>query len=174
MGASQRRKGARGELEACAVMADLLGGAWTRGGSAQRRQGPDRPADIVSEAWRGLHVEVKRGQRVHLGPAYDQAVGAAAPWQLAVVLARRDRDPIGWVTVRPWLAGIDPWQRPEDVPTLAGSRARVWGALGSAQAVWWSRGHDLLIVEHVALGCAAIRLLWGRQPGRESVARDET
>ena len=96
MGASQRRKGARGELEACRVLEEHLGGTWTRGGSAQRRQGDNKPADVESDQWAWLHVEVKRQARPSPLAALEQAVEDAG-LRTPVALVRRDRDPLGWV-----------------------------------------------------------------------------
>jgi hypothetical protein len=95
-------KGKRGELEAASVLDDLLGGTWERlyGQQARGARGTSKPPDIAADEWPGLHTEVKRGKKVNLWAALEQAVTEAhgshrVPW----VLARRDRDPMGWVVV---------------------------------------------------------------------------
>lgn len=97
MGASQRNKGARGEREACRALKAALGGEWQRSGSAQRRPGPGKPADVESSSYPGLFVEVKRQKRPSPLAALAQAVEDAPEHRVPVALVKRDRDPLGWV-----------------------------------------------------------------------------
>ena len=97
MGASQRRKGASGEREACKALTEHIGGTWTRSGSAQRRRGTGKPADVVSPQYPELFIEVKRGKSIGLWAALKQATEQAGDGQVPVVLARRDNGK--WVVV---------------------------------------------------------------------------
>ena len=111
MGASQRRKGAAGEREACAVLSQATGEPWERTGSAQRRKGstlPDvRPVD--RESLRDLlHVEVKRGAKPSPTAALRQAEEVCHETQrVPVALTRADRGE--------WLVTV----RFEDLQTVA-------------------------------------------------------
>lgn len=89
---NSRRKGARGELEACEYLSQLLGGEWARTGSQQRRGG-HVCADIESDDWPDVWVEVKRGKRnLSLWAALEQAKrDSRGSGRIPVVLARRDR-----------------------------------------------------------------------------------
>jgi hypothetical protein len=73
MGRSQREKGKRGEREAAAELAAVLGVTARRG--VQYHGGPDSP-DVVLEGV-PIHVECKRTERLSLWPAVDQAVADA-------------------------------------------------------------------------------------------------
>ncbi len=84
MSASQRRKGARGELE----VAELL----TRAGFPCSRNGRNGiTADDLAHSIPGVHLEVKRVERLNVPAAMAQAkrdAGIRSP----VVLHRRSRD----------------------------------------------------------------------------------
>jgi hypothetical protein len=73
MGRAQREKGKRGEREAAAELAAVLGVTARRG--VQYHGGPDSP-DVVLEGV-PIHVECKRTERLSLWPAVDQAVADA-------------------------------------------------------------------------------------------------
>jgi len=84
MGKSQREKGKRGEREAARELTRLLGVPVTR---SQQYKGGQHSADLVGAA--GLHVEVKRTERLRLYEAMEQAAedaGENAP----IVLHRRN------------------------------------------------------------------------------------
>ena len=92
MGAKSKRKGKTGELEAAKQRARLFGCQARRG--QQFAGSPDSP-DIVCDI-PGIHLEVKRAERLSLYAALDQAIddsGEAAP----VVLHRASRQP--WVAI---------------------------------------------------------------------------
>ena len=91
MGSMSRRKGAAGEREAAAALNDVLGTHLHRG--RQYHGGPDSP-DLAGDL-PGLHVEVKRVERLALYPALSQAKRDAAPDQVPVVMHRTNN--------RPWL-----------------------------------------------------------------------
>jgi len=73
MGRAQREKGKRGEREAAAELAAVLGVTARRG--VQYHGGPDSP-DVVLDGLT-IHVECKRTERLALWPAVDQAVADA-------------------------------------------------------------------------------------------------
>ncbi|MDQ6607748.1 MAG: hypothetical protein M3Z06_14530 [Actinomycetota bacterium] len=94
MTASQRRKGARGELE---VLALLHAAGWPR---AHRNfgSGSRGGADLVRGP-AGVLLEVKRhGGRLDLPAALRQAQAACGPHDLPVVAHRRDGEP-WWATL---------------------------------------------------------------------------
>lgn len=93
MSKASRDKGARGELEACRALEQVLGGEWQRSLVQSRGGGAERP-DVECHDYEGLHVEVKRAARVSWLPALSQAVadaGLVGPDQVPVVLGRQDR-----------------------------------------------------------------------------------
>ena len=94
MGRPSRDKGKRGEREAAKALADLLGIEVRRG--VQFQGGPDSP-DVVGLP--GIHVEVKRTERLQLMPAIEQATGDAGAGCVPLVLWRRSRSP--WIACVP-------------------------------------------------------------------------
>lgn len=85
---SSRQKGKRGELEAAALLRDLLGAAVTRNLGQARDGGQDL---IGIEGW---SVEVKRAAKPRLGEWWAQAVGQATNNGVApALLYRVDRQP---------------------------------------------------------------------------------
>jgi len=102
MGATSRRKGARGEREAAAELRRLLGTDARRG--CQFRGTPDSP-DVVTDL-AGVHVEVKRAEHLRLYPSLEQAIRDAGE-RVPVVLHRMNN--------RPWVAIV----RLADLPRLA-------------------------------------------------------
>ena len=95
MGSMSRRKGAAGEREAAAALNEVLGTHLHRG--RQYHGGPDSP-DRAGDM-PGLHVEVKRVERLALYPAMYQARRDAAPDQVPVVMHRANN--------RPWLICVE-------------------------------------------------------------------
>lgn len=88
---NSRRKGKRGELEAAHYLSDLLNLRARRG---QQYSGLEA-ADVVGVP--GVHVEVKRCERLSLYRAIDQAQNDAGPDEVAIVLHRRNRKP--WLVI---------------------------------------------------------------------------
>ena len=95
MGSMSRRKGAAGEREAAAALNEVFGTRFHRG--RQYHGGPDSP-DLAGDM-PGLHVEVKRVERLSLYPAMFQARRDAAPDQVPVVMHRANN--------RPWLIVVE-------------------------------------------------------------------
>jgi hypothetical protein len=95
MGSMSRRKGAAGEREAAAALNEVFGTRFHRG--RQYHGGPDSP-DLAGDM-PGLHVEVKRVERLSLYPAMYQARRDAAPDQVPVVMHRGNN--------RPWLIVVE-------------------------------------------------------------------
>jgi hypothetical protein len=88
---NSRRKGKAGELEASHFLSALFGLPCRRG--QQYAGGPYSP-DVVGID--GLHIEVKRTERLSLYKAIEQAKHDAGPDEVPMVLHRRNR--------KPWLA----------------------------------------------------------------------
>jgi Holliday junction resolvase len=97
-----RNKGKRGELELAAELRRLFGVDARRG--VQYHGGADSP-DVVSDL-PGIHIEVKRTERLSLYPAMNQAVNDAGD-KVPVVCHRANR--------QDWVAII----RLNDLPKLA-------------------------------------------------------
>lgn len=88
---NSRRKGKVGELEASHYLGALFGLPVRRGQQYAGR--PDSP-DVVGLD--GLHIEVKRTERLSLYKAIKQAEQDAGPDEVPMILHRRNR--------KPWLA----------------------------------------------------------------------
>ncbi len=88
-----KRKGAAGELEAAAALNRVLGTHLRRG--RQYHGGPDSP-DLTGDV-PGLHVEVKRTERLRLWEALEQARQDASVDQVPVVMHRANKKP--WVVI---------------------------------------------------------------------------
>jgi hypothetical protein len=123
MGKMSKRKGASGELEAAAKLNEILGTQFHRG--RQYHGGPESP-DLAGDV-PGLHVEVKRTERLRLWEAVRQARADAGVDQVPVVMHRANRKP--WVVI----VEVDLLIRLLDV--VDGVRARIGeqGAVGSGQ-----------------------------------------
>ena len=93
MGRMSKRKGAVGEREAAEKLNEVLGTKFRRG--RQYCGGPESP-DLVGDL-PGLHVEVKRCERLRLYEALSQAERDASGSQVPVVMHRSNRKP--WVVV---------------------------------------------------------------------------
>lgn len=93
MGRMSKRKGAAGEREAAAKLNEVLGTRLHRG--RQYHGGPDSP-DLAGDV-PGLHVEVKRTERLRIWEAVSQAQSDASVNQVPVVMHRASRKP--WVLI---------------------------------------------------------------------------
>jgi len=99
MGQRSKEKGKRGEREAAAELARLFGCHARRG---QQFSGDSTSPDVVCEI-PGVHIEVKRCERLQLWPAIEQALrdcGESVP----VVLHRPNHRP--WIAIVP-LDGLE-------------------------------------------------------------------
>jgi len=92
MGRMSRDKGKRGEREACKALSDALGGLYRRSVQYCGRGGT---ADITGLT--GIHMEVKRVERLSLYPALEQAQGDKLPKEKPIVLHRKNGKP--WVLI---------------------------------------------------------------------------
>ena len=90
MGKSQRDKGKRGEREAASKLSQIFGRPVAR---SQQFKGGQHSADLDNTP--GLHVEVKRCERLRLYDALQQAADDGAD-DIPLVLHRANR--------RPWIA----------------------------------------------------------------------
>lgn len=93
MGRMSKQKGASGEREAAQKLNEVLGTAFHRG--RQYHGGPESP-DITGDV-PGLHVEVKRTEKLRLWEAVKQARGDAGTDQVPVVMHRANHKP--WVLI---------------------------------------------------------------------------
>ena len=93
MGSMSKRKGAAGELEAAAKLNEVLGTRFHRG--RQYHGGPESP-DLAGDV-PGLHVEVKRTERLRIWEAVSQARSDASVDQVPVVMHRANRKP--WLVI---------------------------------------------------------------------------
>jgi hypothetical protein len=93
MGRMSKRKGAVGEREAAEKLNEVLGTRFRRG--RQYCGGPESP-DLAGDL-PGLHVEVKRCERLSLYKALTQARRDAAVDQVPAVMHRANNKP--WVIV---------------------------------------------------------------------------
>lgn len=105
MGKASRDKGARGEREAAEKLTEVTGLPWRRS-LVQTRMGGAEAPDVVCDELPGLHCEVKRGKRINLWAALEQAKRDADGKRVPFVLARKDRgkwvvlvelDDLGWL-----------------------------------------------------------------------------
>jgi len=102
MGKRSRDKGKRGELELAAELRRLFGVDARRG--VQYHGGEDSP-DVITDL-PGVHVEVKRTERLSLYPAMKQAARDAGADKVPVLFHRQNREE--------WLAVV----RLKDLPAL--------------------------------------------------------
>ena len=91
---NSRRKGAHGEREAAYYLGALFKLPVRRG---QQYQGGHDSADIFGLP--GLHIEVKRTERLSLYDAVKQARQDASADEVPIVLHRRSRKP--WLVIVP-------------------------------------------------------------------------
>lgn len=118
MGAKSKRKGKVGEQEASRELSRLFHVETRRG--QQFHGSPDSP-DVVGLP--GIHVEVKRTEKLSIYAAIDQAVGDAGEG-IPLVVHRRNE--------KPWLAVV----RLDDLPKLCvqGYLILASGDTGAAEA----------------------------------------
>ncbi|NQU97036.1 MAG: hypothetical protein HQ548_05270 [Chloroflexi bacterium] len=88
-----KRKGAKGEREAAAKLNEVLGTQFHRG--RQYHGGPESP-DLAGDV-PGLHVEVKRTERLRIWEAVRQARADGGVDQVPVVMHRANKKP--WVLI---------------------------------------------------------------------------
>ena len=93
MGSMSKQKGAAGEREAAAKLNTVLGTRFHRG--RQYRGGPESP-DLAGDL-PGLHVEVKRCERLRLFESLAQARRDASVTQVPIVMHRANHKP--WVVI---------------------------------------------------------------------------
>ena len=93
MGRMSKRKGAAGEREAAEKLNEVLGTRFHRG--RQYHGGPESP-DLAGDV-PGLHVEVKRTEKLRLWEAVRQARADASVDQVPIVMHRASRKP--WVVI---------------------------------------------------------------------------
>ena len=93
MGSMSKRKGAAGEREAAEKLNEVLGTQFHRG--RQYHGGPESP-DLTGDL-PGLHLEVKRCERLRLYEALAQARRDASVTQVPAVMHRANQKP--WVIV---------------------------------------------------------------------------
>jgi hypothetical protein len=99
-GRRSRDKGKRGELAAARELSRVLGVPARRGQQFSGVEGKD-----VVVGLDGLHVEVKRTEKLSLYPAVEQARRDAAADEVPLVLHRRNG--------KPWLVILELEQLPE-------------------------------------------------------------
>lgn len=92
---NSKQKGSRGEREAAKLLNKLLGCEARRG---QQFKGTPESPDLV-DAIPGVHVEVKRVEKLNLLNAINQAKADAGADEVAMVLHRRNQTP--------WLVTIE-------------------------------------------------------------------
>lgn len=113
-GRSSRNKGKSGEREAAKVLGGLLGTEMRR---AQQFAGGVDSADIIGVP--GLHVEVKRVERLRLYDAIEQSVNDAGV-SCPIVMHRTNR--------QPWLVSL----RAEDLVRLSRIITEACGTTGTS------------------------------------------
>lgn len=96
---NSRQKGKRGELEAAKVLREALGHETRRG---QQYSGASGDADVVGLP--GVHLEIKRVEKLNIVEAMKQAVRDARDGELPVVMHRRNREP--WLITMPLWAFV--------------------------------------------------------------------
>lgn len=97
MGKSQREKGKRGERELARRLREY--GYDARRG--QQYSGANGDADVIGLP--GVHIEVKRTEKLSLYDALAQAIADARPGEMPVVAHRRNN--CDWVIIQP----LDDW-----------------------------------------------------------------
>ena len=121
MGMTSKRKGASGEREAAAILNEVLGTQFRRG--CQYRGGPDSP-DLADDI-PGLHLEVKRTERLRLWEALRQAREDAGVDQVPVVIHRANR--------RPWVLIVEADQLIRLLDAVDSARAKIRPGSGDGQ-----------------------------------------
>ena len=97
---NSRAKGARGERELASKLREY---GYTNARRGQQYSGANGDADVV--ALDGIHIEVKRTERLSLYDALAQAKHDAKDGELPVVLHRKNN--CEWVVIQP----LDGWMQ---------------------------------------------------------------
>lgn len=90
---NSRQKGKRGELEAAKVLKEY--GYETRRG--QQYSGATGDADVVGLP--GIHLEIKRVEKLNISKAMQQSIQDAKDGEMPVVMHRRNRET--WLVTMP-------------------------------------------------------------------------
>ena len=117
MGKMSKRKGAAGELEAARKLNEVLGTNFHRG--RQYHGGPESP-DLAGDL-PGLHVEVKRVERLRIWEALEQARTDAGVDQVPVVMHRANK--------RPWVMIVEADYLIRLLDVVDECRAKIGGAI---------------------------------------------
>ena len=103
---NSRDKGKRGELEAAHVLKDY-------GYDARRSQqyaGINSDADVVGLP--GIHIEVKRVEKLNIENAMEQSVRDKREGEIPIVMHRKNRKP--WLVTMPldyWMLLYKAWEK---------------------------------------------------------------
>jgi len=103
---NSRQKGARGERELAGIL-KAYGYTARRG---QQYCGANGDADVVGLP--GIHIEVKRVERLNIDNAVDQAVSDSKEGELAAVFHRKNKR--GWNVTMPFEDWIKLYERRYD------------------------------------------------------------
>lgn len=105
---NSRSKGKRGELEAAHVLREY-------GYDARRSQqyaGINNDADVVGLP--GIHLEIKRVEKLNIDSAMEQSIRDAAEGEIPVVMHRKNR--AAWLVTMPlteWMKLYQAWEKGE-------------------------------------------------------------
>ena len=114
---NSREKGKRGELEAAKILRQY-GFACRRG---QQYNGADGSADVVGLP--GMHLEIKRVERLDLYGAMAQAIGDARAGELPAVFHRKNYcDWLVTMRLEDWIRLYREW----DAPLIGGGHGRLY------------------------------------------------
>lgn len=87
MAINSKKKGSAGERELAGKLGELLGVSLRR---SQQYCGVAGDADVIGVD--GLHIEVKRVEKLNLSKAINQAIADAKPDQVPIVAHRKNRE----------------------------------------------------------------------------------
>lgn len=108
---NSRQKGKRGELEVARLLRDY---GYTQCRRGQQYSGANGDADVVGLP--GIHIEVKRRERLDLYDAISQAQRDAHEDELPVVIYRRNDCPwLVTMTLDDWMRIYREWEAGEAV-----------------------------------------------------------
>ena len=103
---NSRNKGKRGELEAAHMLKEC--GYDARRG--QQFSGANGDADVVGLP--GIHIEVKRVEKLNIENAVDQSRNDARPGEIPIVLHRKNRQPwLVTMTFVDWRELYQAWEK---------------------------------------------------------------
>ena len=106
---NSRNKGKRGELEAAHLLREYGYGA-RRG---QQFSGANGDADVVGLP--GIHIEVKRVEKLNISEAMAQSMRDAKTGELPIVLHRKNRQE--WLVTMPftlWMEMYQAWEKQDE------------------------------------------------------------